>query len=612
MTSTSQLDPRPSDIEYTVATVEQRTKSMRAQTRGARRLMTDVRKLSLLPQHQRPAAAAPAFGRQQKALTASAKRLTAKEATSRDGNVKGGAGKTAEWQEEAWDLRDLIGEQRFLDSTLSGRMSQAGLYVGKTVPMADPGDAPEKVDDATIQALLHAIGDGPAGLGQLVNRYASNMFVAGEAWLVGVPPRLVPDSPEQVAAKELLERQQRGEVAVVDREAVAEITGDPDVLKLDWRMMSVSELSTDTSGKVTLRLAEGTTVEAPAAELYMIRIWRPHPRRAWEADSPTRASLPVLRELLGLTMHVSAQIDSRLAGAGVLFIPTEIEAALKASAGMSPDDESSPLTDALIEAMVTPIKDRSSASAVVPLVVSGPGEHLDKIKHVPFSTALDKEARQLRDEAIRRLALGQDAPPELLLGVSGMNHWGAWLVREDVVKTHLEPPLALLCDALTTEYLRPVLMASRGMSEEEASQYVVWFDTDHLIERPDRRDDAKALYGMGAITDAALREANGFSENDAPDLPTVAQNDPAVDLALQLVGNAPSLMQAPGLPVIVEQIRAVMEGEKATAAAAAAAVAAENAPSVEVVEGESTEGSMPSTSPGDAAPGTPANPGGAA
>src|SRR3546814_17159695 len=58
-----------------------------------------------------------------------------------------------------------------------------------------------------------------------------------------------------------------------------------------------------------------------------------------------------------------------------------------------------------------------------------------------FHTPFDEETRELREEAIRRLALGQDAPPELLLGVGNMNHWGAWLVQADTNNTHVEPPL---------------------------------------------------------------------------------------------------------------------------------------------------------------------------
>src|SRR3546814_7696452 len=108
-----------------------------------------------------------------------------------------------------------------------------------------------------------------------------------------------------------------------------------------------------------------------------------------------------------------------------------------------------------------------SAAAVVPLTVpipdNGTGRAAaDYVHFQTFSTPFDEETRELREEAIRRLALGQDAPPEVLLGLGSMNHWGAWLVKEDTITTHVEPPLARFCDALTTQFLRPVLQIGRA------------------------------------------------------------------------------------------------------------------------------------------------------
>ena len=151
----------------------------------------------------------------------------------------------------------------------------------------------------------------------------------------------------------------------------------------------------------------------------------------------------------------------------------------------------------------------------MPLVVTVPDESVDKFKLHHLLEPLDGEARELRDEAIRRLALGQDAPPELLLGTGGMNHWGAWLVQEDVVTTHISPTLALICDALTTQYLWPVLEAM-GYDRDIVRQYVIWFDVEHMIIRPNRAADAEKLFAAGAISASSYRDAAGFDDSDAP------------------------------------------------------------------------------------------------
>ena len=461
-------------------------------------------------------------------LLASASRLTSEALKGRRWSAA-----NQDWQEDAWDMLDLVGEQRFLTNTLANRLSQALLYVGR---VGDMLDGPEAVEDPTIAGVLDALGGSAVGRTQLLRRLAVNLSIAGEGWLVGIPSGLL---PEEHRTQEPRADWRQGDELFLD--------------DLEWRMLSTSEVSTTAQGTAKLRLAENVTVEASPDDLYLIRVWHPHPRRAWEADSPTRSSLPVLRELVGLTMHISAQVDSRLAGAGVFIVPASASKAIKLAAGKAEDSNDDPFTDALIEAMMTPINDRSSAAALVPLVVTVPDEATDKFQHIKFDSGLDAEARELRDEAIRRLALGQDAPPELLLGTASMNHWGAWLVREDVVSTHIEPPLALICDALTTQYLRPAL-ESLGVANPD--EYVVWYDVSHMITRPNRATDAQTLHDKGVLSDEALRVANGFDDTDAPQ--QVA--DPAVEVVLRMIGQAPSLASDPGIGPLVEQVRAVLNG----------------------------------------------------
>lgn len=502
---------------------------------------------SLVPPNRRPQAALPLSGGLQQrptplGLIASAQRLTST-------NISGGAnraGKASEWQADAWDMYDLIGEQRFLANTLAGRASQARLYVGR-LPADDPLAEPEALEDPVLQQMLDSIGKAATGRAQLVLRMVMNYFIAGEGYLVGFPPHILAKA--------------RGDVAPTP------INGNADVLMtdLEWRVLSVDELRYKTEKTIEVSLAEtgGKRTEIPIDDLYVVRSWRPHPRKAWQADSPTRSSLPVLRELVGLTMAIGAQVDSRLAGAGVFIVPDSARKAMLRAMGESEDSADDPLADALIEAMSAAISDRSSAASFTPLVLTVPDASAEHFKHITFDKDFDKQLKPLREEAIRRVALGQDAPPELLLGVGGMNHWGAWLVREDVVTTHLEPPLALFCDSLTTQYLRP-LMAALGYSQDEIDDTVVWYDVSHMIVRPNRGTDAQSIYDKGELSGEALRRENGFDENDAP--PIIGVPDPAVDLALQLIAQAPSLMQAPGLPAIVEQIRAVRDGDTEAAA----------------------------------------------
>lgn len=495
-------------------------------------------------------------------LVAAAKRLTTK-------NITRGTAKatTKPWQEDAWEMYDLVGEQRFLATTLAGRLSQARLYVGE-VAESDL-EVPIETENTEVRGILDAVGGGPSGRKQLIARLAINLFVAGDGWLVGVPKYLMPFY-------------ERGK----DEQPVSKGVGDElNIDDLSWHMLSVSEVRFSSGEEVLLIFGEAPEerVMVRPDNVWLVRVWRPHPRKAWEADSPTRSSLPVLRELVGLTMHISAQVDSRLAGAGLLVVPQSAQRALNIAAGLEEDDDSDPFTEALMEAMIEPINNRASASALVPLVVTVPDEVTGSFEFITFSKSLDTEARNLRDEAIRRLALGQDAPPELLLGTAGMNHWGAWLVREDVVTTHIEPPLALICDALTTQYLWPVLEA-QGMVEEEYSKYIVSYDVSKMVVRPNRAGDAASLHDKGVVSDATLRNATGFDDGDAPETP-----DEVSQAIFTMVQVNPELLTTPGVNVLRKQLTAIVEGsdiDPPEAVAAAPEQSAEETPAVAAESGQ--------------------------
>jgi len=286
--------------------------------------------------------------------------------------------------------------------------------------------------------------------------------------------------------------------------------------------------------------------------------------------------MPVLEEMVGLSMRVSAQIDSRLAGAGILLLPSEAREALKDEMGDDYPDRGDPLTDSLMEAMLTPISDRSNASAVVPMMLTMPAEYIKAAKHMTFSDALDAESRGLYDDALRRLAISQDAPPEVMLGKTGMNHWGAWLVQSENIDSHVAPRLEALCAALTEQYLWPML---KRLGKANYADYFVWFDVEHLKTRPNRVGDALSLYQAGAINDEALRRESGFTEKDAPT--AEVKRDPVVFQALQMIGAAPTLAQNPGLPELVNQLRAVLEGKDYSP----------------LVSGDSTDGEAPVVDP---------------
>lgn len=571
-----------------------------------------------------------------KALLASAAKITSKQ--TKDPAFRKMSAVNKDAQIDAWAMYDLVGEVRYVVDNISQRSSKAHFYIGKL--SSNGTDAPKplgqaKEDESTssqdreIAALIGSIGDGQVGLGRLVERLVGNLKVAGEGWLVGIPEDLLPDLEEEPedAQPEVAPRR---ELPRIERmpgtdSAAQQATDETDSDNFAWRMLSVSEIDFEANGNVVLKLgpSQREMLRVTAEDVYLIRVHKPHPQEYWRADSPIYSNLPVLRELVGLTMHISAQVDSRLAGAGVFIVPESYSRAVKRSMGLPDDAVEDPVTDGLMEAMLAPISDRSAASALVPLVLTVPDESADKFRHITFDKGLDSLASELRTESIRRFALGFDAPPDLLLGAESFNHWGVWLSREDVVRAHIEPTLALISDALTVQWLRPLLKANfPDLTRDQLDELVVWYDVEHLIVRASSGQDAKDLYAVDELSGTALRRANGFDETDAPK--DADSDQKAIDAVFAMVSQNPGLMRRPGIDVLVKQMKALLEGsplgaddmvsdavqseETATAIEEEAGVEIETTGDAEAVPAEGAEadpmaapvpnGGPPSTNPG--------------
>ena len=163
------------------------------------------------------------------------------------------------------------------------------------------------------------------------------------------------------------------------------------------------------------------------------------------------------------------------------------------------------------ESMIKPISDPGSPAAIVPIVVASPDDLIGKMNKIDFWSPLDQHAVELRTEAIRRLALGMETPPEVMLGTGDMNHWSGWLVEESTIKAHIEPLLGVLTRGLTTQYIRPVI-------EDTTGKFLVMADTAQMRLRPNRSKEAIELYDRGELDGEALRRETGFTEDDSPDV----------------------------------------------------------------------------------------------
>lgn len=403
-------------------------------------------------------------------LTAAAARYSTR--TIRNKNSQSGG----KWQDQAWSYYDTVPEVRFATMWVSNAMSGARLIAARRGRDGEIEPAP---DNHRATELVSSIAGGPDGQSQLLGEFGAHLVVPGEGWIVIRPTEHEPGEEWHVLS--IAEMRQQG------NRLIAEIDGD----------------------EVEIPPHDPDAPADPAAPV-AIRVWQPHPRRSIEADSPVRSSLGLLSELQLLNAAVAAIARSRLVGRGVLLVPQGTR--FPAPPGQQGDAEDD-LIDVLMTVAETAYREPESAAATVPIILEVPPETIGDIRRVTFESDFDELALKLRDEAIRRFAAGLEVPAEILLGMEALNHWGAWAMKEEAIQLGVEPRLATVAHALTTQWLRPIL---EGEGLADAHEWMVWYDTSPLRVRANRSQTALEVYDRGAISSEALRRETGFGEADAP------------------------------------------------------------------------------------------------
>lgn len=412
-------------------------------------------------------------------------------------------GKGMPWQIATWEYYDEIGEYSWAVELLATHVSKVKLVAARDIAGVDEpvlldgeeyevnGETqqPSKIElDAA--ALIASFAGGTTGQQQVMYRAAVQQIVAAESYIVG--------------------RQ--------DEE------GEP-----VWEAYSNQEIR---AANGEWMIDDGTEKYTLSENDILIRVWRPHPRWRGEPRSSSKPLIPILAEIKGLTQAIGARIDSRLAGAGILLLPESV--ALLSGGGAKLEEGENPLVAELVDAMLTPIRDRDSAAAVVPIIMTIPDESAAKVQHIRFEVTAKAEEAAARLDAIGRMATAVDLPREQVTGMGNMNHWGAWQADEATVKGPVATLASILVHALTVGYLRPGLL-ELGHDPAEVRDFLCWFDLTDLIQRPDRSEQAMQVFDRGGIGYAALLRESGL---DAADQPT--EEDTCRQLLLSLVKTDPA------------------------------------------------------------------------
>lgn len=285
-----------------------------------------------------------------------------------------------------------------------------------------------------------------------------------------------------------------------------------------WSFVWLDEVEVETSANGSVKQIIHRPVSNNDEKTYgpeqarVYRMWTSHPRRSGEADSPMRSVLDIAEELITLTQAVRSTAVSRTV-AGLLLMPTEM-APLPAEPTGDEDEEADPFVDEMLEHLESQIEDVGSAAASAPWVIWGAYELLDRIRRVDLhDPQTDYMERDLRKEAVERMARGLDYPPEVLTGLSASNHWAAKQILDDMWRSHG----AAVADQFTADindaYLRPAL---RAIDYDNWEEVIVAYDESGVVIPPDQSGDADSAYDRGQISGDGYRMLKNIPDRYKP------------------------------------------------------------------------------------------------
>lgn len=426
-----------------------------------------------------------------------------------------------DWQAEGWRLYDIVPEHHFLTGRIGDSVAQARLYVTE---VDETGEEQGEVTDERIRRLAAVpLGTG-AQRDDNLRLAGIDLAVGGECWIVGEGAAKNPETAEAAWF-------------VVTGAAIKRLGGEVTVTRPQQR------------GGSKLTLADGKDI--------LIRCWRPHPNDTDQADSFTRSAIVPLREIELLTKREFAELDSRLTGAGILFLPEGVDFP------RGPEDprDLTGFMAYLQRATAASMANQGDARSMVPIMATLPQEvleHLDKIKPLTFWSELSAEITPMKDKAISRLAAAAELPNEVLMGLSDSNHWTAWLISDEGIRW-IKGYLGIIADALTRGFLRLALVS---MGIENPERYAFTFDTSGLAAKPNRLEEAEKLHDRGLLSDEELVKAAAFSVEQMPTEAerakqliyklVLAQPDMALDPEVQKLLGLPPIKSV-GLPATADQ-----------------------------------------------------------
>lgn len=280
--------------------------------------------------------------------------------------------------------------------------------------------------------------------------------------------------------------------------------------EVEWRAYSPIELHVEPRKQAKLKGPDGKDIELTDP---WYRAWQPDLAYSYHAWSAHKSLVDLLEAMYVHQLADTAVATSRLAGAGILYWPTDLPS-MPLRDGRPEEGSRQELQEQLQHSMMESITERNSADAVVPLIVFGDPSTNENTKpaHILLERPDDAKGYTERMNGYaQRYARGVELPIESTMGMGPANHWTAWIIREDKWLEYVQPIAELLADSLTRNRIKPILR-KMGKSEKVIRGVRVVANGDALITKSDLSEPAIKAAQIGRIlSDDAIIRAIGFN-----------------------------------------------------------------------------------------------------
>lgn len=328
--------------------------------------------------------------------------------------------------------------------------------------------------------------------------------------------------------------------------------------------------SGDTRWRVVSVVDDDRDALLTQASLYVIGL-KPSPIDPLLPDAPVAGVLDALAEIEQLSALSKAQTRNRLQTVGILGVASELSISAADMPHNAPDSMVATDTDDFAQMLQDAISkqvENPEETGAIPILIRAPAEMLESggwASWLQMSHSYDEVLAQRLDKAIQRLAWGLPMPTEVLLGMSASNRAVAFQIEEAGYKEHVEP-FALATGQVYASALQRVL----DLPETSVVKFIP--DPTELLARQHSVEDAITAWNLGLVSAKWVRSVLGIDEEHAPT---------AEDLALLLAVQGNSGEQPTGAT------GGQRPGEPHT----------KDGSGQTPIDGEPTEGAVPSTEP---------------